>query len=60
MEEFKEAIEFKKKFLSENPQHKEEVEDLFQLMLAECEDECASTTHEIELFIGSCEDLLED
>ncbi len=60
MSNFQQAINYKKEFLSNNPQHKEEVEDLFQLMLDECEDECTSVQNEMELFIGSCDDLLID
>lgn len=60
MEQFQEAIEFRKEFLSKNPQLKAEVDDFFQLMLDECEDECASVQHEIDLFIGSCKELLEE
>lgn len=53
-----EAIDFKKEFLAKHPNLKSEVDDYFQLMLDECEDDCASVQHEIDLFIGSCEELL--
>lgn len=51
------AIEFGNQFMKEHPEHKEEVRDLFQLMKDEIE-EGGSTEHEINLFIGSCNDLL--
>ena len=60
MSRFQEAIDFRKEFLGKHPSLKEEVDDFFQLMLDECEDECASVQHEIDLFIGSCEELLEE
>jgi len=58
MATFTRAVEFGNEFMKNHPQHKEEVRDLFQLMKDECEDECASVEHEIDLFIGACEDLL--
>ena len=51
------AINFKKEFLNVNPQLKDEVNDYFSLMIDEIDDG-ASTEHEIDLFIGACEDLL--
>jgi hypothetical protein len=58
--EFERAIDFKKEFLAKHPELKSEVDDYFQLMLDECEDDCSSVSHEIDLFIGSCEELLEE
>lgn len=58
MGQFARAVEFGNEFIKKHPQHKAEVVDFFQLMKDECEDECASVEHEIDLFIGSCEDLL--
>ena len=52
------AVDFKNEFVKNNPQHKAEVEDFFQLMQDEIE-EGGSTEHEIDLFIGSCEQLLD-
>jgi hypothetical protein len=43
--------------MKKHPQHKEEVRDFFQLMKDEIS-EGGSTEHEIDLFIGACEDLL--
>ena len=51
------AINFKKEFLNVNPHLKDEVNDYFSLMIDEIDDG-ASTEHEIDLFIGACEDLL--
>ena len=51
------AIDYRKEFIGKYPEHKSEVDDLFQLMKDEI-DEGGSTEHEIELFIGSCDDLL--
>lgn len=51
------AIDFKKEFLNVNPQLKDEVNDFFSLMIDEIDDG-GSTEHEIDLFIGACEDLL--
>ena len=51
------AIEFKNSFLEKHPEKKEEVNDFFQLMQDEIE-QGESEPHEIELFIGACEDLL--
>ena len=53
----KRATEFGREFIKTNPQFKDEVLDLYQLMKDEIE-EGGSTDHEINLFIGSCEDLL--
>jgi hypothetical protein len=51
------AVEFGNQFMKDHPEHKEAVRDLFQLMKDEIE-EGGSTENEIDLFIGSCEDLL--
>lgn len=51
------AKKFRQDFIAKHPQFKDEVNDLFQLMLDEIE-EGASEQNEIRLFIGSCEDLL--
>ena len=56
---YKQAIEFKVNFIKEHPELKDNVEDLFQLMLDEIE-EGGSISHEIELFYASCKDLLID
>lgn len=53
----KRATEFGREFIFKFPQFKDEVLDLYQLMKDEIE-EGGSTDHEINLFIGSCEDLL--
>lgn len=58
-ENIKQAIDFKKDFLKKYPEHKEEVNDYFELMQDEIEDG-GSTSHEIELFINSCKDLLKE
>jgi len=59
MDTTEEAQEFAKKFLGKNPELKDEVEDMFQLMQNEIE-EGGSEQHELDLFIGACNDLLED
>ena len=51
------AVEFGNKFMNDHPEHKQEVRDYFQLMKDEIE-EGGSTEHEIDLFIGACDDLL--
>lgn len=51
------AVDFGNQFMKDHPEFKEEVRDLFQLMKDEIE-EGGSTEHEIDLFIGSCNDLL--
>jgi outer membrane protein assembly factor BamD (BamD/ComL family) len=51
------AVEYGNEFMKKHPQHKEEVKDYFQLMKDEIE-EGSSTEHEIDLFIGACDDLL--
>jgi len=51
------AVEYGNEFMKKHPQHKEEVKDYFQLMKDEIE-EGSSTEHEIDLFIGACNDLL--
>lgn len=53
----KRAVDFGNEFMKKHPQFKAEVRDLFQLMKDKIE-EGGSTDHEINLFIGSCEDLL--
>ena len=55
----KRAVDFGNEFMKKHPQFREEVKDLFQLMKDEIE-EGGSTEHEINLFIGSCEDLLNE
>lgn len=55
----KQAKEFAIEFIGKHPHFKEEVKDLYQLMLDEIE-EGGSVTHEVNLFIGGCEDLLND
>ena len=51
------AVDFGNQFMKDHPEHKSEVRNLFQLMKDEIE-EGGSTEHEIDLFIGSCNDLL--
>jgi hypothetical protein len=51
------ARDFGMRFLTNHPEHKEEVSGLYQLMKDEIE-EGESVTNEVELFIGACEDLL--
>jgi hypothetical protein len=51
------ARQFGREFLAKHPQFKDEVNDLYRLMLDEIE-EGGSENHEVGLFIGSCEDLL--
>lgn len=51
------ARKFGQEFIAKHPQFKDEVNDLYQLMLDEIE-EGGSVSHEVGLFIGSCEDLL--
>lgn len=53
------AIEFGNEFKKNHPQHSQNVNDFFQLMKDEIE-EGGSVEHEIDLFIGACEDLLID
>ena len=57
MNDISRAITFRTEFLAKYPSLKDEVNDLFQLMRDEIE-EGGSVDHEINLFIGSCEDLL--
>lgn len=52
------AKKFRQEFIAEHPQLKDDVNDLFQLMLDEIE-EGASVDNEVILFIGSCGDLLD-
>lgn len=54
---FARAVEFGNDFMKKHPEHKSEVRDDFQLMKDEVE-EGGSVEHEIDLFIGACEDLL--
>ena len=51
------AKEFALDFMKKHPQFTEEVKDLWSLMNSEIE-EGGSEQHEINLFIGSCEELL--
>ena len=51
------AKSFKTEFISQHPNFKEEVNDLYELMLSEIE-EGGSETNEVELFISSCKDLV--
>jgi hypothetical protein len=43
--------------MKDHPEYRAEVRDYFQLMKDEIE-EGSSTEHEIDLFIGACDDLL--
>lgn len=54
---FARAVDFGNEFMKNHPEHKAEVRDYFQLMKDEVE-EGSSVEHEIDLFIGACEDLL--
>ena len=51
------AVDYGNKFMEKHPQFKSEVKDFFQLMKDEIE-EGGSVEHEIDLFIGACDDLL--
>ena len=53
----KRATDFGREFIKNHPELKEEAIDLFDLMKDEIE-EGSSIENEINLFIGSCEDLL--
>ena len=57
MGQFAQAVDYGKDFIAKHPQHKEQVLDYFQLMKDEVE-EGGSVQHEINLFIGACDDLL--
>jgi len=59
MEQIRIAKEFSKDFLEKHHEHKEEVDDMFQLMVDEIE-QGESPQNELELFCGACEDLLID
>lgn len=54
---FTRAIDFGNEFMQKHPEHKKEVREYFQLMKDEVE-EGSSVEHEIDLFIGACNDLL--
>jgi len=54
----KEAIDFRHNFLQSHPHLSDEVDDLFQLMIDEIA-QGESERNEIDLFISSCEDLLD-
>ena len=54
----KRAKSFKDNFIKNHPEHKERVEDYYQLMIDEIE-EGESKKNEIDLFISSCNDLLD-
>jgi hypothetical protein len=56
---FKNISREKNEIISRYPHFKEEIEDLFQLMITEIEDG-ASETNEIELFRNSVNDLIEE
>ena len=58
-EEIRRGQDFAREFIEQNPQHKDEVIDLFLLCVDEIKDG-GSVQHEIELFISSCEQLLEE
>ena len=59
-ESISKAIAFKTEFIQDHPQHKEEVEDLFILMMDQIESG-ESEVNELQLFINDCNDLqLED
>ena len=53
----KRAVDYGNEFIKKHPQHKDDVKNYFQLMKDEIE-EGSSTEHEIDLFIGACDDLL--
>lgn len=52
------AVKFGQEFIAKHPHLKDDVNDLFQLMNNEI-DEGGSVENEVNLFIGSCNDLLE-
>lgn len=54
---FTRAVEFGNDFMKKHPEHKTQVREYFQLMKDEVE-EGGSVEHEIDLFIGACNDLL--
>lgn len=54
---FERAVTFGNEFMKNHPEHKAEVRDYFQLMKDEVA-EGGSPEHEIDLFIGACNDLL--
>ena len=58
-ETFKNILKEKNEIVSRYSHFKDEIEDLFQLMLTEIEDG-ASETNEIELFRNSVKDLIEE
>lgn len=51
------AMKFGREFIAKHPQFREEVGDLHELMLDEIEGG-GSESHEVNLFISSCKDLL--
>lgn len=55
----KRATYFAKDFIAKHPEHKDAVIDLYQLMKDEISDN-GSVEHEIDSFISSCNDLLEE
>lgn len=59
MGQFARAVEYGNDFMKKHPQHTKEVKDYFQLMKDEVE-EGSSVEHEIDLFIGACDDLLNE
>ena len=59
MGDLQRAIDYRKEFIGKYPELKCEVDDYFQLMKDEIE-EGGSTEHEIDLFIGACDDLLNE
>lgn len=54
---YKQAIDFRKEFLSKHPELETDVNDLLELMFSEIE-ESSSVQNEIDHFIAGCKDLL--
>lgn len=52
--------EHAKEAIQSHPDLKEEILEFVQLCKDECEDPCASVTHEIELAIESINDLIDN
>jgi outer membrane protein assembly factor BamD (BamD/ComL family) len=59
MGQFAQAVDYGNDFIKKHPQHRQQVLDYFQLMKDEVE-EGGSVQHEIDLFIGACDDLLNE
>jgi len=51
------ALNFAKDFIKNHPEHTEEVQSFYSLMMSEIE-EGNSENNEVNLFISACKDLL--